>query len=125
MKRVILCSVLVAIMVGAGIWGMFYTQGVIKDSRESLSRVIEAYNDDNSGLALKSAQALEERWDSFCDIHIFVTDNEHALEISQLTAKIRSLAEEMDDELLAECAAADKLLRLFAEEQAPTFFNIL
>lgn len=125
MKRVVLSGVLVAVMVALAVAGMIYTDNVIEDSRSSLAQVAAAYQENDGAGAAEAARTLERRWNGFCSTHIYISDNEHALEISNLVARILYLAQEMDDDLLVECAAADRLLELFGEEQAPSIFNIL
>lgn len=125
MKRVILSVVLVGAMVVLAVAGLIYTERVIEDSRSSLAQVAAAYQKNDNAGAAEAAKALEQRWNGFCSTHIYISDNGHAMEISNLVARIRYLAQEMDDDLLAECAAADRLLELFGEEQIPSIFNIL
>lgn len=125
MKRVIFSAVLVVLMIGLGVWGLIYTKNVVSDSRSSLAQVSAAYENKDGAGAAEAAKALEQRWNKFCGAHIYISDNEHAMEITNLVARIRYLAQEMDDDLLVECAAADRLLELFGEEQNPNVFNIL
>ena len=125
MKRIVLCLLMVGIMTATAITGLFCTESAVRDCRRFTAEIKEAFEAGDIQRAQKCAEELERRWSSFSELHIFIIDGGHALEISNVISRISAMVKAENEELPVECASADKLLELLGSEQRPDFFNII
>lgn len=125
MKRVLLC---IGIVFGLGciaIGGFFYIQETTYDLLGKVQFVNEAFDNEDYALASKIADEAKDAWNVFAKKSVYITDQDHALEIGSCFARISVLAKQENDELKIECAVAENLVRSFFNEQKPTLSNIL
>ena len=125
MRRIVICSILSLAILAGGIWGVIYTTGFSDRLLADVEAVADSFQRGETQAAKQAFSRVKENWDSFRDFHILVSDQEHALEITMCIAKMESLLEQEDDELLTECATAAKLIEVYKHEQLPNVTNIL
>lgn len=125
MKRMVLCVVLIAAMIILSLSGFVYIDKTAQEMRSGIDRIEKAYLQEDAEVMKTEIDALKERWERFCNVHIFITDTDHALQITELLARIDGLSRTGNDELLSECAAADRLIETYRSEQVPGILNIL
>ena len=124
MKRAIICGIIVIGLVAAGIISYFYTDKVTKEIQESISRVSESYEREDFEAAASLSAETAKNWEHYLAAHIFVSDKEHALEITLSLLRIKALAEEKSEELKEECITAIDLVGLYRENQRVNLANI-
>ena len=125
MRRIVICSILSLAILAGGIWGVIYTTGFSDRLLADVEAVADSFQRGDTEAAKQAFSRVRTNWDSFRDFHILVSDQEHALEITMCIAKMESLLEQEDDELLTECATAVKLIEVYRHEQLPNVTNIL
>lgn len=121
MRRIFLCLAIIAALAAFSVYGTLYVGGISERIIEGLDEVCGAEGEE----AVSAARETDRLWNEFYEKHIFITDKEHAMEITALLARIAALAEEGSDELTAECRTAKKLVQLFCEKQKPELMNVL
>lgn len=124
MKRAIICGIIVIGLVSAGIISYFYTDRVTKEIRENISRISESYEMDDFEAAKSLSAETAKNWEHYLAAHIFVSDKEHALEITLSLLRIKALAGEESEEIKQECTAAADLVGLYMENQKVNLANI-
>ena len=124
MKRAIICGIIVIVLVAAGIISYFYTDRVTREIQDSISRVSESYELEDYEAAKSLSTETAKSWEHYLAAHIFVSDKEHALEITLSLLRIKALAEEKSEELKEECIAAIDLVGLYRENQQVNLANI-
>ena len=125
MRRIVICIILALVILAGGIWGVIYTTGLSDGLLADVEAVAENFEQGDIEAARQAFSRVKTSWDSFRDFHILVSDQEHALEITMCIAKMESLLEQEEDDLLTECATAAKLIEVFRHEQLPNITNIL
>ena len=125
MRRIVICSILSLVILAAGIWGVIYTTGFSDRLLADVEAVADNFERGDTAAAKQAISRVRENWDRFRDFHILVSDQEHALEITMCIAKMESLLEQEEDDLLTECATAAKLIEVYRHEQLPNITNIL
>ncbi len=125
MKRIVLSSVILAIM----FVGCFYSVKVTCDFTDKLINQIheieENYENGNNERAESGAEQLKEEWEKFVDRSILINDLGHAVEITSSIAEIQSFAEDKDDEIYASCDRAKAQIDMFRDMQVPSIWKIL
>lgn len=125
MRRIVICIILSLAILAGGIWGVIYTTGFSDRLLSDVEAVAESFEQGNTEAAKQAYSRVRENWDGFRDLHLLVTDQEHALEITMCIARMETLLEQEDEELLTECATAAKLIKVYRHEQLPSITNIL
>ena len=125
MRRIVICSVLALVILAGGIWGVVYTTGFSDGLLTDVEAVAENFRQGDIEAAKQAYSRVQESWDGFRNFHVLVSDQEHALEITMCIARMESLLEQEEDDLLTECAEAAKLIEVFRYEQLPGITNIL
>ena len=125
MRRIVICIVLSLTILGLGIWGVIYTTDFSDALLSDVGAVAENFEQGNIEAAKQAYSRVKKSWDGFSDFHVLVSDQGHALEITMCIARMASLLEQEDDELLTECAQAAKLIEVYRHEQLPNITNIL
>ena len=125
MRRIVICSILALAILGLGIWGVIYTTGFSDRLLSDVEAVAKNFEQGETQAAKQAFSRVRDSWDGFRDFHVLVSDQEHALEITMCIARMESLLEQEDDELLTECAQAAKLIEVYRHEQLPNITNIL
>ena len=125
MRRIVICTVLSLVILAGGIWGVIYTTGFSDSLLTELDTVSENFQQGDIEAAKQAYFRVRDSWESFRDFHILVSDQEHALEITMCIARMESLLEQEEDDLLTECAEAARLIKAFRHEQLPGLTNIL
>ena len=125
MRRIVICSILALAILAAGIWSVIYTARFSDRLLDNVERVAESFEQGDMEGAKQAYSDAREGWDSFRELHILVFDQEHALEITMCLARIGSMLEQEEDDLLTECAQAAKLIAVYRHEQLPCWTNIL
>ena len=125
MKRIVLSSVILAIM----FVGCFYSVKVTCDFTDELINQIHEIEDNyekgNNERAESGAEKLKEEWEKFVDRSILINDLGHAVEITSSIAEIQSFAEDKDDEIYASCDRAKAQIDMFRDMQVPSIWKIL
>ena len=125
MRRIVVCIILALVILAGGIWGVICTTGLSDGLLTDVEAVAENFRQGDIEAAKQACSRVRESWDGFRDFHILVSDQEHALEITMCIARMESLLEQEEDDLLTECAEAAKLIEVFRHEQLPSITNIL
>lgn len=125
MKRIILCSVLAGIMIAGGIFSCFYVFSFSERMGENIENISRCFEAGESEAARQAFDTADREWKSFRRLHILIADDDHALEITMSMAKIDSLLQQEDEEVLTECESAKELIRVYGYEQLPYVMNIL
>ena len=125
MRRIVICIVLSLMILAAGIWGVIYTTGFSDRLLSDVEAVADNFEQGDTEAAKQAYSRVRTSWDGFRDFHLLVSDQEHALEITMCIARMGSLLEQEDGELLTECATAAKLIEVYRHEQLPSVTNIL
>lgn len=124
MKRLYLCIMIVAVMLVIGIASYFCTKSVTENIEQKIDVITDCYNTGDFGRVKLLSTELRETWEDYIEEHIFVTDKEQAIEITLSITRIEALAEEHDDEILAESTVAKELISIYREKQALSLANI-
>ncbi len=124
MKRLYLCIMIVAVMLVIGIASYFCTKSVTENIEQKIDVITDCYNTGDFGRVKLLSTELRETWEDYIEEHIFVTDKEQAIEITLSITRIEALAEEQDDEILAESTVAKELISIYREKQALSLANI-
>ena len=125
MRRIIICSILALAILAAGIWGVIYTTRFSDKLLEEVREVSDNFEQGDMEAAKLAYSRVRESWESFREFHLLVFDQEHALEITMCVARMGSLLEQEEDDLLTECATAAELISVYRQEQMPDIRNIL
>lgn len=125
MRRIVICIILSIVILAAGIWGVIYTTGFSDRLLTEVDTVAEKFQQGDTEAAKQAFFRVRDSWEGFRDFHILVSDQEHALEITMCIARMESLLEQEEDDLLTECAEAARLIEVFRNEQLPSLTNIL
>ena len=125
MRRIVICSILALAILAGGIWGVVYTTGFSDRLLSDVEAVADNFEQGNIEAARQAFYRVKENWDGFRNLHMLVTDQEHALEITMCIARMESLLAQEEDDLLTECATAAELIEVYRQEQIPNITNIL
>lgn len=125
MRRIAICIALALAILAGGIWGVIYTTRFSDRLLSDVEAVAVNFEQGDTEAAKQAYSRVKTGWDGFSDFHILVSDQEHALEITMCITRMGSLLEQEEDDLLAECATAAKLIEVFRHEQLPNITNIL
>jgi len=117
MKRIVVCCILSAAIFAGGIIGLIYTSKTGEYITENLHQVVSCYDQENMDGAKAAAARVSERWCVFRKLHILITDNDHALEITMSAERIERLLEQEDDEVKVECGVMERLISDYCREQ--------
>lgn len=124
MKRIVICCILTAVIFAGGTAGMFYTSRVGDEIAENLRQVRESFLAGDTEAARTAADKASERWNKFRDLHILISDNGHALEITMSAERIKRLLETEDEEVTVECGVMEELIRVYCREQEIRLGNV-
>ena len=124
MKRIVICCILAALILLGGIFGLVGTLKVGDDIKDGLKRITAAYESGDTETAKAAADEVAEKWRNFRKLHILITDNDHALEITMAAARIKQLLELGDDEVKVECGIMEELISDYCREQEVRAGNI-
>ena len=130
MKRVVLCSVIMAAVIVVSVVICLYIDretGVVIDDIGKLSASYAA-GDYEAGRGF--AESAERRWKSFAKLRLFVADKDNVSGISAVLTKLRRVSQEAEPdevfpELSAECSAVIAGIESLRDKQFPTLHNIL
>lgn len=125
MKRIVICIVLSIIIFLGGIGSLYYTCRISDDILDSLEQAQRMYSEGNSEGTAQAVSQVRKSWNKFRDIHIFTVDNGHALEITMSMAKIESLLERDDEEIITECRVMGELVEVYRNEMMPSIMNVM
>lgn len=124
MKRIIICSILAAVIILSGIFGVIYTSSVGGGILENLKQVRSSFRTGDNEGALTAAREAAESWRKFRQVHVLIIDNSHALEIAMTAQRIEELLLQEDEEAMVECGVMEELIRCYCEEQQLNLGNI-
>ncbi len=125
MKRIAVCAVIAILIIAGGIASVLYTSDFSGKMSENITRIENKFEEGDIHGAKQAMYSTEKQWDGFRRFHILISDDDHALEITMSLAKMQSLLEQEDDELLTECETAKQLIERYGYEQLPYIMNIL
>ena len=125
MKRFVTSVVILAVLTGCCVWGVYGVNSVSDELSGLISQTEDAFESGDSEKCIQSAKALEEKWNTFMGYSILINDLGHALEITSSIAEINSFAQEENEELYAACDRAQAQIDMFRSMQQPTFWKIL
>lgn len=117
MKRIIVCCILASTILIGGILGLIYTEKTGDYITENLRQVTECYGKGDIEGAKAAAEKVSEKWSDFRCLHILITDNDHALEITMAAERIKRLLEQEDEEVMVECGIMERLVSDYCREQ--------
>lgn len=124
MKRIVICGILAAVIFLSGTLGLLYTVSVCDNILDNLVQVRDSMQTGDNEKALTAAKEAAEGWQRFRRVHIFITDNGHALEIAMTAQRIEELLMQEDDEAIVECGVMEELIRCYCDEQKVNLGNI-
>lgn len=125
MRRIVICIILSLVILAGGICGVIYSTGFSDSLLTELETVADNFQQGDMEAAKQALYRVRDSWESFRNFHILVYDQEHALEITMCIARMESLLEQEEDDLLTECAETVRLIEVFRHEQLPNLTNIL
>lgn len=125
MKRIVICVIIAAVIIAGGIAGLICTLKTGEYINENLRQVTECYERGDTEGAKEAAKRASESWQKFRRLHILITDNDHALEITMAAERIERLLEQGDDEVLIECGVMSRLISDYCREQEVRAGNVL
>lgn len=124
MKRIIICCILAAVILAVGITSLVYTVKTGDYIMENLRQVSECFEKEDMEGAKAAAKKVSDCWRGFRRLHILITDNDHALEITMAAERIERLLEQEDDEVMIECRVMEILVEDYCGEQEIRAGNI-
>lgn len=124
MKRIVICCILAGVIFAGGIIGLIHTEKMKNGITDGLRRVTEAYEAGDTETAKTEAAEVAEKWRKFRRLHILITDNDHALEITMAAERIQKLIELENDEVKVECGIMEVLVSDYCHEQEIRAGNI-
>lgn len=124
MKRIVICAFIMLALVAVGIVSLFYTESVVDEAAKNVDEISVSFEEGDFEGAKRLTQTLSDKWENYYQRHIFMVDKDHAMEITMAIGRICSMAEQEDDDLPTECAAASQLIRLYGRKHNITPENI-
>lgn len=124
MKRIIICGLIMITLVIIGIISLFYTDSVTDAAARKVDEISASFGSGDYDLTRKLTAELDKSWQDYYQGHIFMVDKDHAMEISLSISRIKSMAEQDDDDLPTECGAAQDLIQLYRRKHDLTWENI-
>ncbi|GHV47556.1 hypothetical protein FACS189499_05290 [Clostridia bacterium] len=130
MKRVVICSVIMAAVICVSIAICLYidreTGYVISD----IGSLSASYAAGDYGAGRGFASAAESRWKRLAKLRLFVADKDNVSGISSVITKLNRVSQEDEPgeifpELEAECASVISGIESLRDKQFPTLHNIL
>ncbi len=125
MKRVVTCSIIIIFLVAAALTSYFTTKSTVEDISGYLIEAEESFKNKDYEKALDAAKKADGEWRKFFELHVFITDKEHMLEITSSLSRLTAFAEEEDDEFMIEVRSAKQLAEIYLQKQNPEIMNIL
>ncbi len=125
MNRIIISIVILAVMSACCFASVGYVNSFSDKLCDKINEVEKAFEEHDKEKSSKAAEELQNEWNSFMDMAIFVNDLGHALEITSSIAEVYSFAQEQNEELYAACDRAQAQIEMFRNMQSPTFWKIL
>lgn len=124
MKRLISCSLIVAVIIGFSLYGYYYSANATENIKSSIEALMQRFEEGDYDAAQKAAQDARHEWAALSADTIFVEDTECDNEIQMSIARINELCVQRDDEIYAECRVLQELLDSYISRQQPTPANI-
>ncbi len=124
MKRVWICLVLAVIIIIVAIGSYYYTCVITENMERHIDELTLSFNNGNYERTRLISEKLSKEWEGYCINHIFVTNKDHAIEITLSVTKIEALAKLENEDILTESSAAKELISLYRESQALSPMNI-
>lgn len=125
MNRIIISIVILAVMSVCCFASVGYVNSFSDKLCGKINEVEKAFEEHDKEKSSKAAEELQNEWNSFMDMAIFVNDLGHALEITSSIAEVYSFAQEQNEELYAACDRAQAQIEMFRDMQSPTLWKIL
>ncbi len=125
MNRIIISIVILAVMSACCFASVGYVNSFSDKLCGKINEVEKAFEEYDKEKSSKAAEELQNEWNSFMDMAIFVNDLGHALEITSSIAEVYSFAQEQNEELYAACDRAQAQIEMFRDMQSPTLWKIL
>lgn len=125
MNRIIISIVILAVMSACCFASVGYVNSFSDKLCGKINEVEKAFEEHDKEKSSKAAEELQNEWNSFMDMAIFVNDLGHALEITSSIAEVYSFAQEQNEELYAACDRAQAQIEMFRDMQSPTLWKIL
>ena len=116
MKRIIICTVLIAAMLVTGTALYIHTENFTADISGRVTELRRMSGVADSKTTAAAARAVSRDWERFCAENIFLTNNECAFEVSEALVRIVAEAESGDD-IDEECITAVMLIELYNESR--------
>lgn len=124
MKRITLCFVLLSVLLGISVAGIFHLKSCTETLSVTLDEIIENSRSGNADLALKKAEFAKDYWEKN-NVYTFIYINQEKLyEIDSSFAKILGLCKENSDEAISECLSLKTYISLLYHTQLPILENI-
>ncbi len=120
MKRVIICLVIFAVMLSAGIGLYIHTESVSDDLTARLTALERGEVPD----PVREAEAISADWEDFCAFNIFLTNLEGAAEVSETLVRLAAKARYDPDDIAEECRAAVLTAEHFRASRALRIENV-
>ncbi len=124
MKRIIICGLIMITLVIIGIISLFYTESVTDAAARKVDEISASFENGDYDLTRRLSGELDKSWQDYYQGHIFMVDKDHAMEISMSISRIKSMAEQEDDDLPTECGTAQDLIQLYRRKHDLTLENI-
>ena len=120
MKRAIICFVILAAMLSAGIALYIRTENVSDELTARLGAIERGEVSD----PLAEAQAVSDEWEEFCAFNVFLTNLEGAAEVSESLVRLVAKARYDTDDISEECLTARYRIEHFRASRAIRLENI-
>ena len=124
MKRICLCFILLGILVGISIGGIFHLKSCTETLSVCLDDIIDDMRSGDSNSALEKAEFAKSYWEENNVFTFIYVNQEKLIQIDSSFAKILGLAKENSDEAISECLSLKTYISLIYHTELPILENI-
>lgn len=125
MKRVKLCSVILAVLIIITIGTLFLIQKKCAELKELANQTLVLYENKNIEEALKKAEELNQKWNKHYKFFHCSVKNDKLCNINSQLAKIIPLIENNDDQVISELNSLIYELDFLRNNETPYIYNLI
>lgn len=125
MKRAVISIGIFVALVWLAVSSFLYIDHNAAELIDKMSDVLSAAEEEDFARAGVLIEDVDKHWDRFNSHRLFIIDTQHIMELTSTIARVKSLIRTEDDDVIVECETAIRLLDLYKDKQAITFYNIL
>jgi hypothetical protein len=125
MKRVILCIILFLALCAIAAGSYFYIVGTTTRLLNQVELVSQSFSKGDFAKAHEVAEEADRLWTDFRKRRYLIIDRDNVAEITATVARIRSLTERENEEVVTECYVAVALIKKYIDKQKVNFYNVM